>query len=260
MIHTCLSSEKTVAVTTLDNAQKLMMQGHVLIYDDKGHLWAVPLENPLARSVEESQSETILYGPKDSFTEQIDQNITLLRRRLPLTELKTEKFSAGYLTKTKVVMLYVEGIANPDIVDIARKKISKINFDMIIEQSNLAAFMEDHIHSVFPQFQQTDRPDQCAYSLGLGKIVILVANTPFALIAPITFFHLFQSAEDYIHRWIVASFLRSLRYVSYMVSILLIPLYVALTTYHYHIIPLQIYLFYWNPGANCPLVLSGRGC
>ncbi|KKK37246.1 spore gernimation protein [Mesobacillus campisalis] len=240
MIHTCLSSEKIVAVTTLDNAQKLMMQGHVLIYDDKGHLWAVPLENPLARSVEESQSETILYGPKDSFTEQIDQNITLLRRRLPLTELKTEKFSAGYLTKTKVVMLYVEGIANPDIVDIARKKISKINFDMIIEQSNLAAFMEDHIHSVFPQFQQTDRPDQCAYSLGLGKIVILVANTPFALIAPITFFHLFQSPEDYIHRWIVASFLRSLRYVSYMVSILLIPLYVALTTHHYHIIPLQI--------------------
>ncbi|WP_246017807.1 spore germination protein [Mesobacillus subterraneus] len=74
------------------------------------------------------ESETILYGPKDSFTEQIDQNITLLRRRLPLIELKTEKFSAGYLTKVKVVMLYIEGIANSEIVDIARKKISKIDF------------------------------------------------------------------------------------------------------------------------------------
>lgn len=240
MIHTCIASVKASALTSLDEAQQLMMLGHVLLDDGKGRCWAVPFENPLGRSIEPSETETILYGPKDSFTEQIDQNITLLRRRLPVTELKTEKFSAGYLTKAKVVLLYLEGIANPDIVDIARKKISKVNFDMVIEQSNLAAFMEDHIHSVFPQFQQTDRPDQCAYSLGLGKIVILVANTPFALIAPITFFHLFQSSEDYIHKWMVASFLRCLRYVSYLASITLIPFYVALTAHHYQVIPLQI--------------------
>lgn len=240
MIHTCLFTAKAAAVTGLDEAQKLLMQGHVLLHDTASNWLAVPLENPLGRNVEQSESETILYGPKDSFTEQIDQNVTLLRRRLPLTELKTENFSAGYLTKVKVVMMYIEGIANPDIVDIARKKISKVNFDIILEQSELAAFMEDHIHSVFPQFQQTDRPDQCAYSLGLGKIVILVANTPFALVAPITFFNLFQTPEDYIHRWLVASFLRCIRYVSYVVSLLLIPLYVALTTYHYQVIPLQI--------------------
>lgn len=185
MIHTSLSSAKATAVTRLDEAQKLLMQGHVLLHDTTSNWWAVPLENTLGRSIEQSESETILYGPKDSFTEQIDQNVTLLRRRLPLTELKTEKFSAGYLTKAKVVMLYIEGIANPEII--ARKKISKLDFDLILEQSNLAAFMEDYIHSVFPQFQQTDRPDQCAYSLGLGKIVILVTNTPYALVAPITF-------------------------------------------------------------------------
>ncbi len=240
MIHTCIISAKPTALTSLDEAQQLMMLGHVLLDDGKGSWWAVPLENSSGRSIEQSEAETILYGPKDSFTEQVDQNITLIRRRLPVTELKTEKFSAGYLTKAKVVLLYVEGIANPDIVDIARKRISNVNFDMVIQQSNLAVFMEDHIHSVFPQLQQTDRPDQCAYSLGIGKIVILVANTSFALVAPITFFDLFQSPEDYIHRWMVASFLRCIRYVSYLTSITLIPLYVALTTHHYQVIPLQI--------------------
>lgn len=100
--------------------------------------------------------------------------------------------------------------------------------------------MEDHQHSIFPQFQQTDRPDVCAYSLGLGKLIILVDNTPFVLVGPVTFFHLFQSPEDYINRWPVASFLRTIRYISFFLSIALIPLYVALTTHHYHMIPLQI--------------------
>lgn len=100
--------------------------------------------------------------------------------------------------------------------------------------------MEEHHHSIFPQFQQTDRPDVCSYSLGLGKLTILVENTPFVLIAPITFFHLFQSPEDYINRWPVASFLRVIRYFSFLLSVTLIPFYVALTTHHYQMIPLQI--------------------
>ncbi|WP_415818163.1 spore germination protein [Mesobacillus thioparans] len=77
MIHTCLSSARAEAVTRLDEAQKLLMLGHVLLHDAMGNWWAVPLENPLGRNIEQSESETILYGPKDSFTEQIDQNITL---------------------------------------------------------------------------------------------------------------------------------------------------------------------------------------
>jgi hypothetical protein len=104
----------------------------------------------------------------------------------------------------------------------------------------VAIFLEDHYHSVFPQLQQTDRPDVCAFSLSMGKITFLVGNTPFALNAPITFFHLFQSPEDYVNRWPVASLLRWLRYVSYFLSLTLVPTYVALATYHYQMIPLQV--------------------
>ena len=138
-----------------------------------------------------------------------------------------------------MVLMYIEGLTNPEFVSTVKEKISEINYDLFFDSSQVAAFLEEHQNSIFPQFQQTDRPDIVAYSLGLGKITILVDNTPFALVAPITFFHLFQSPEDYINRWVVASFLRIIRYVSFFLSITLIPFYVALTTHHYQMIPLQ---------------------
>lgn len=116
----------------------------------------------------------------------------MLRRRMPIAKLKTEMFSIGYLSKTKIVMIYVEGLTNPEFISTTRSKLSNIDFDLILESSNVTAFMDDHTHSVFPQYMQTDRPDACAYSLGLGKLIILVDNTPFAIIAPITFFSSFS--------------------------------------------------------------------
>lgn len=237
----CIATCKVIKVSSMEEAKNHLLIGCVLVQDvEKNEWWAIKLENPLSRAIENSETETIVYGPKDSFTERVEHNLYMIRRRLPLTELKTEKFQVGSLTKTQVQLLYIEGIANPDIVDIARKNISEVNFDLILESSNLSAFMDDHTNSLFPQSLQTDRPDSCAYSLGLGKLVILLGNTPFALIAPITFFHLFQSPEDYVHRWVIASFLRTLRYLSFLIAILLIPLYVALATHHYQMIPLQI--------------------
>lgn len=240
-IYECVATSKISEIISLEDAERELLQGSVLLFDPmQNQWWSILLKNPLSRAIESSEQETILYGAKDSFSEQIDQNITLIRRRLPLTELKTETFIVGSLSKSKVVLMYIEGLTNPEFISIAREKISKIDFDLFLDSSQVAAFMEEHHHSIFPQYQQTDRPDLCAFSLGVGKLVLLVDNTPFALVAPITFFHLFQSPEDYINRWLVASFLRLLRYISFFLAITLVPLYVALTTHHYQMIPLQI--------------------
>lgn len=240
-VYECITNSKVSIISTLKEAQTQLLLGSVLVFDSKQNVWcAVPLKNTVGRPIETSETETILYGAKDSFSEQIETNMTLIRRRLPITELKVEKFTVGTYSKTSVVLMYIDGLTNPEFVTSARNKLSEINFDLFFDSSQIAAFMEDHHHSIFPQFLQTDRPDVCAHSLGVGKITILVENTPFALVAPITFFHLLQSPEDYINRWPVASFLRSMRYISFIISITLIPLYVALTTHHYQMIPLQI--------------------
>lgn len=253
-ISACISVFKITEITTLEEAEKKLMLGAILLFDTIENQWcSVDLKDPTGRGIETSETETILYGAKDSFSENLEQNITLIRRRLPLTALKSEKFTVGSLTETKVVLLYIEGLTNPNFISIAREKIKNVDFDQILDSSQLAAFMEDHYHSVFPQFQHTDRPDVCAYALGVGKLTILVDNTPFALNAPINFFHLFQSPEDYINRWIVASFLRIIRYLSFILSLLMIPLYVALTTHHYQMIPLQILFVLVETRSQLPL-------
>lgn len=253
-ISDCISVSEIIDISTLKEAEKKLMLGAVLLFDTiENQLYAVNLQNTTGRGIETSETETILYGAKDSFTENIEQNITLIRRRLPLTSLKSEKFTVGSQTETKIILMYMEGLTHPDFISIAREKIESINYDQILDSSQLAAFMEDHKHTMFPQFQQTDRPDVCAFALGAGKVTILVDNTPFALNAPISFFHLFQSPEDYINRWVVASFLRILRYFSFMLSLLMIPIYVALTTYHYQMIPLQILFVLLDTRSELPL-------
>ncbi|TDL31154.1 spore germination protein [Jeotgalibacillus sp. S-D1] len=253
-ISDCISVSEITDISTLKEAEKKLMLGSVLIFDTiENQLFAVNLKNTTGRGIETSETETILYGAKDSFTENLEQNITLIRRRLPLTSLKSEKFTVGSQTETKIILMYIEGLTNPDFISIAREKIESIDYDQILDSSQLAAFMEDHNHSMFPQFQQTDRPDVCAFALGAGKVTILVDNTPFALNAPISFFHLFQSPEDYINRWIVASFLRILRYFSFVLSLLMVPIYVALTTHHYQMIPLQILFVLVDTRSRLPL-------
>lgn len=253
-VEKSLTTAKIKRITDLEQALHFLMRGSVLVHDSSSGEWhAIMLPNPLSRSIETSETETIMFGPKDSFSEQLEQNILLIRRRLPLTSLKTVRYSVGSLTQTTVVLMYIDGLINPEFVAIANQKLSSIDFDMILDSSNVAAFMEDHNNSIFPQYLQTDRPDSCAYSLGIGKLVILVNNTPFALIAPITLFHLFQSPEDYINRWLVASLLRPLRYLSFLLSITLIPLYVALTTHHYQMLPLQMLYVIIESRSKLPL-------
>ncbi|SDO50348.1 GerA spore germination protein [Paenibacillus sp. yr247] len=240
-INECIATAKVSRIVTMEEGQQKLLTGSILLYEPmKNHWWAALLPNPLTRAIETSDTETIMFGPKDSFSEQIDQNVTMIRRRLPSTSLKSERFSVGSVSKTEVVMMYMEGVTNPEFISIARSRLSTIDFDVFMDSSHVAAFMEDHYHSIFPQFQQSDRPDLCAFTLSMGKITFLVANTPFALTAPITFFHLFQSPEDYINRWLVASFLRLLRYVSYVLSLILVPIYVALATHHYQMLPMQV--------------------
>jgi hypothetical protein len=237
----CLAAAKVITLTRLEEALKQLLSGAVLLHYTATEDWlAVPLENPLSRAIESSDTETVVYGARDSFSEQIEQNITMIRRRLPVVDLKTEKFTVGTLSKTTIILMYIDGLTNPEFIEIARSKITNIDFDLFVDSSQVAVFMEDHHHTVFPQFLETDRPDACAYGLGIGKIVVLVNNTPFALIAPITYFDLFQSPEDYFLRWPVASFLRCIRFLGFFLSVTLMPVYVALTTHHYQMIPLQI--------------------
>lgn len=147
-INECIANSKVIEISSLEEGQKQLLAGAVLINNPaQKQWWSVSLPNSLGRSIETSDTETILYGAKDSFSEQIEQNITLIRRRLPLAELKAEKLTIGSLSETSIVIMYIEGITNPEYVSIAKEKIASIDFDLFFDSSQLAAFMEEHHNS-----------------------------------------------------------------------------------------------------------------
>lgn len=192
------------------------------------------------RSVEEPATEVTIRGPRDGFTEAIRTNTALLRKRIRSTRLKLEPMKIGKLSQTDVAIAYIEGIAPESLLQEVRARLSRIEIDAILESEYIEEFIEDIPYSPFPQIQNTERPDIVIANLLEGRVAILVDNTPFALIVPMTFWSGLQAVEDYYERFIYTSFLRFVRYILFNVAMYLPSIYVALTTYHPKLIPTSL--------------------
>lgn len=211
----------------------LLMDGwnQVLILSAKG--WET-------RAIEEPATEAVIRGPREGFQENVDTNISLIRRRLRTSQLKMETVTVGRLTKTEITITYLEGKAEESLVNEVKDRISRISVDSILESSYVEELIEDNSLSPFPQVMITERPDKVVGNLLEGKVGILIDNTPFAIVVPGNFFQLLQSPEDYYQRYIVASSIRFLRILAVVSSLLLPSFYIALTTYHHEMIPTML--------------------
>ena len=189
------------------------------------------------RGVEEPSSQVVIRGPKDGFTESSGTNISLIRRRIKSSNLWLETMKIGNVTQTDVAVMYVKGIANDKLVQEVKKRLNDIKIDGILESGYIEELIQDETFTLFPTVYNTERPDTVAANLLEGRIAILVDGTPFALLAPTTFFMYFQSAEDYYQRYDIGTAIRLLRYVTFFISLLGPSVYVAAITFHQEMIP-----------------------
>ncbi|WP_068676951.1 spore germination protein [Oceanobacillus sp. Castelsardo] len=189
------------------------------------------------RSIEPPDSETLIRGPKDGFVENIATNMALIRRDIKDPNLRFKQHEVGKRSKQKLILCYVEGITNPDLVDEVNRRLETIDMDFVSDSSYVEQWIEDSFLSPFPQILNTERPDNVSYHLVQGKLAILVDGTPFALIAPATIGDSLQSMGDYNQRWLSATLLRLLRYLSAFFALFLPALYIALVSYHPGMIP-----------------------
>ena len=139
-----------------------------------------------------------------------------------------------------MVITYIEGIAPDSVLDEVRQRVKRIQIDGVLESAFIEEFIEDQPFSPFPQIQNTERPDAVCASLLEGKVAILVDNTPFVLIVPMTFWTGLQAAEDYYERSIYTTFVRWIRLILINISLFLPSLYVAITTFHPKLIPTNL--------------------
>jgi hypothetical protein len=230
--------EVKLSSNSSDIPQKLL-SGNILLTleGDTSEFAFLSVQKRVVRSVTAPEIEFSVVGPKEAFVESIDQNLNMIRTRLPVKELIAEELTVGKLSETKVLILYIDGVINKQIVNTVKQRIGDIEKDEIADSSFFTQIISDNSNSPFPQLLDTERPDRVTSSLAEGKVVILVDGSPHALIGPTTLTEFFNSFEDYFLNWILASFIRLIRLFAVTFSILITPLYVAVVTYHYELIP-----------------------
>lgn len=187
------------------------------------------------------RSELTLSGPKDSFIENINTNLELIKKRIKSDKLKVDSINIGRYSKTTTNILYIDGIVKKDLVNHVKKKLNKINIDGIIDSSYLKNSLENNFN-LFPTLITTERPDKCSMALLEGKIVILVDNSPYALILPSFFIDFFHTPDDYFQKSFNTSFIRIIRLIAFLIAILIPGLYIAITTRNYNLVPLDLLL------------------
>lgn len=219
----------------------LLSSGYTCIFvEGEKKVIAIETKTKLDRGITEATSEAIIRGPKDSFTENHNVNIGLIRKRIKDKNLWMQEVIVGRRSKTKVTISYIKDIANLDLVKKLEEDISKIDIDGILDSGQIREFLLKGKASTLPQFISTERPDLVSMSLLDGKIAILVENSPIALVIPALLIDFIQSPEDYYQKAINVTFIRILRVMAFFLTIFLPGLYVALTTFNQEIIPNEL--------------------
>ncbi|CAG7646890.1 spore germination protein [Paenibacillus allorhizosphaerae] len=229
---------KVQEITDLPSLCRAILSGSTVILPDG---WALGLaantQGGEHRSVEEPSSQSVVRGPREGFTEQINTNTALIRRKIKDPNLWLETMTIGRITQTEVALMYINGIVNDKLVEEARIRLGRIDIDGILESGNIEELIQDETYTPFPTLYNSERPDVIASGLMEGRIAILVDGTPFVLMAPALFTQFYQSAEDYYQRADFATLLRILRYVCFFISLLAPALYIAITTFHQELLP-----------------------
>ena len=200
----------------------------------------VETKSSLDRGITEASSEPIIRGPKDSFGENHATNLGLIRKRIKNKNLWIKDFNIGKYTKTKVSIVYINEIALKKNINDIESILSNINIDGILDSGYIRDFIEKDYKTSFPLTISTERPDLTCQNLLNGKIVILVENSPIALIIPATLNDFIKSPEDYYQKATNSTFSRIIRCIAFIITILTPSLYIALMTFNQEMIPDQL--------------------
>lgn len=241
LINGSITTNDIREVEDMDSAILAILSGDsALFIDGYDKVVVVATRGWPNRGIQTADTEVVVRGSKESFNEAIRLNTMLIRRRIRDTRLKFKPMSIGRRSRTDVALGYIEGIAKTELIEDIQTRLEAIDIDGILEGGYIEQLIEDNYVTPFPQFQTTQRPDKVAAALLEGKVCIIVDNTPFVLIVPVTLNSFFQASEDYYERWMIVSFIRIVRYIAAVVSFALPGFYVAVTNFNPSAIPMEL--------------------
>lgn len=225
-----------------NSAEEDVLSGSVVVWAEwfqNSSYLSCPCQGYKMRAVAEPPTSAVQKGPREGFTEDINTNISLLRRRLKSRDFVIEEAKLGRYTDTKIILAYVSSIAEPKVIKEIKKKLKEINIDGIIDSFYIETLLSPKRSTLFKQVGDTEKPDVAVSKILEGRVAILVDGSPIVLTIPYIFIEDLQSGDDYYDRSAHASFIRIIRVLGIIVSITLPGIYVALQSFHYGILPID---------------------
>ncbi|MCS4476186.1 spore germination protein [Clostridium botulinum] len=181
--------------------------------------------------------ETSIRGPKEAFTESIENNLSQINRRIKDKNLRIERSIIGVRSQTEVAMVYIEDIADEKIVNEMRKRLNLIKVDHIKTVAYIEQYMQNNTYTIFPQFFTTERPDVFEASIIEGRVGILMEGTEQGITAPAIFTEFFQTVEDYNQTFILSTVIRLFRVIAVILVLSLTPIYLTLIKFNVELLP-----------------------
>jgi len=241
---------------TAAQAESALLTGCCVLCLPGGQAIAFETKSGDKRPVGEPSVENVVKGSRDAFVENLSTNTALIRKKLRSARLKTEEFTLGRQSQTKVVLLWYGGITGESMVSQLREKLKQIDVDALLSTGGIEEYLFAGENCLFPRTMYTERPATLASALMTGRAGVLVDGIPLAFLLPATLAALMRAPEDRSQNFIVSSLLNVLRYVSLAAALFLPAFYVALASFHQEMIPTRLMLSVIESKQHVPFTTS----
>lgn len=247
-----INNIKIKKIKNYDDICTYLNNGFVILLIENDYSLALEVKRNLSRSIDKPITETTIRGPLDAFNENIETNIGLIKRRIKSNCLWNEDLEIGQYSKTKISILTVDGLAEKTIQEEIIKILKNIKIDRIIDSGTLKHLIQKETKSIFPTIMTTERPDKVCDALMKGKTVIIVDNSPFALIMPVFLNDYFLAEDDKDSKFINNSLTRILRYIAFFITIATPGMYIAISTFNQEMLPLELLTSFASQRSTVP--------
>lgn len=238
-IKSIIPGPNTKEIKNPDEIEYFLTSGFTIVI--KGNtILGIETRADINRGIPTPDTEPATNGPKDAFTENYQINLGLIKKRLKSSKLKTDEFTLGRKTLTKVGVLFFEDIAEEETIKLVEEKLNKIDIDGILDSSMVGQLISKEDKTHFPTYMITERPDFVSKALLEGKIVIIVDTSPFALILPAFFIDFINPGIDNYHKSTNVNFLKIVRFACFFLSMTVPAIYIALVNYNQETIPTNL--------------------
>ncbi|MBE5768320.1 MAG: spore germination protein [Clostridiales bacterium] len=248
-----------VAAETYDEAVRQVMEGRAVVFvEGMACALGVDVRFFVRRGISPPLTERVVLGPHQGFNESIRDNITLIRRMLPVPGCIGEMRQIGSDIPMSLCVMYLEDAVDPEMLKRLKNRLDKLNVPHVLSLGVLEQLLEDRPRALFPQSLLTERPDRAVSMMLEGQIVLLLDGSPQALVLPVGIFHLLHTPDDTSERFIYGSFLRVIRLFGLLCALLLPGLFAAFTVFHPEALPVTLLTAVLESQAAMPLSIPAE--